>query len=172
MTVLFWILGLLVVGLLGYVGALAWGWTHVPEGGKSLSQYYQGLSTLHSEPEVTQAIVRALETLPTAFNTPPDVDDYDETFLRHIDESHGLIRIRTQEMCEGDLTPQFIIETPTAAWASFAADPFDFEGAPFDSVESELEYYLKGAKRIAEALVDEGLERMSAVNINGDDYSI
>lgn len=165
MTVLFWILGLFVAGLIAYVAALVWAWTHVPDGGKSLSQYYQGLRTLHSEPEVTQAIVRALETLPAAFNTPPDVDDYDETFLRHIDEYHGLIRIRTQEMCDGDLIPEFIIETPSAVYE-------DFEDGPFDSAKNELDHYLNGAKAIAEALVDEGLERITNVTINDKSYSL
>ena len=103
--------------------------------------------------------------MPAAFNTPPDVDDEDETFLRHIDENHALIRIRTKEMCVGDSTPEFIIETPSTFYESI-------EDNVFDSAESELEHYLAGARAIAEALVEAGLERMSEVTINGNNYSL
>ena len=165
MTVLFWILGFLVAGLLGYVALLVWGWTHVPDSGKSLSQYYQGLRMLHSEPQVTQAIVRALETLPAAFNTPPDVDDEDESFLRHIDENHAVIRIRTEEMCTEELSPEFIIETPSVFYDSVEDDVFD-------SLEDEIEHYLAGAKAIAEALVEAGLARVPEVTINETKHTI
>ena len=163
--VLFWILGLLLVGFVGFLVMMYWAWDHTPDGGKSLNQYHQGLKSLHSEPDVTQAIIRALEVVPAAFNTPPDVDDEDETFLRHIDENHALIRIRTKEMCVGDSTPEFIIETPSTFYESI-------EDNVFDSAESELEHYLAGARAIAEALVEAGLERMSEVTINGNNYSL
>ena len=165
MTVFFWILGLLVAGLLAYVAALVWGWTHVPDGGKSLSQYHQGLRTLHSEPQVTQAIVQALETVPAAFNTPPDVDDEDESFLRHIDENHAVIRIRTEEMCTEELSPEFVIETPSVFYDSVEDDVFD-------SLEDEIEHYLAGAKAIAEALVEAGLARVHEVTINETKHSL
>ena len=171
MTTLLWIGGLLGIGALGFVALNVWGLLNHPDR-PSHAAYREGLNVLHSDLAVTNAVIRALNSMPAAFNTPPDVDDYDESFLRHIDESHGLIRIRTQEMCEGDLTPQFIIETPTAAWASFETEPFDFEGEPFDSAESELDHYLEGARRIAEALVDEGLERLTDVTINDKNYSL
>ena len=165
MEVLFWILGLLLVGLVGFVVMMYWALDHTPDGGKSLNQYHQGLKSLHSEPEVTQAIIRALEVVPAASNTPPDVDDEDESFLRHIDENHALIRIRTEEMCTAELNPEFIIETPSTFYDSEAGDVFD-------SAESELEHYLAGARAIAEALVEADLERMSEVTINGNGYSL
>lgn len=165
MEVLFWILGLLILGFVGFMVMMFWVWDHKPDGGKSLNQYYQGLKVLHSEPEVTEAIVRALETVPAAFNTPPDVDDEDESFLRHIDENHAMIRIRTEEMCTGELSPEFIIETPSAFY-----DPVE-EGI-FDSAESELEHYLAGAKAIAEALVAAGLARVGEVTINETKHAL
>ena len=164
MTTLLWIGGLLGIGALGFVALNVWGLLNHPDR-PSHAAYREGLNVLHSDLAVTNAVIRALNSMPAAFNTPPDVDDYDESFLRHIDEHNGLIRIRTQEMCEGDLMPQLIIETPSTVYE-------DFEDGPFDSAESELDHYLKGAQRIAEALVDEGLERITDVTINDKNYSL
>jgi len=164
MTTLAWILGLLGIGALGLVALIVWGLLTHPDR-PSHRAYREGLNVLHSDPAVTDSVIRALNSMPAALNTPPDVDDYDASFLRHIDEHHGLLRIRTQEMCEGDLTPQFIIETPSTVYE-------DFEEGPFASAESELDHYLKGAKTIAEALIDEGLKRLTDVTINDKNYSL
>ena len=164
MTALLWIGGFLAIGVVGFVALAVWGLFNHPDR-RSHAAYREGLNVLYSDPAVTASVIRALNSMPAAFNTPPDVDDYDESFLRHIDEHNGLIRIRTQEMCEGDLMPQFIIETPSTVYE-------DFEDGPFDSAETELDHYLEGAEAIAEALVDEGLERITNVTINEKNYSL
>ena len=164
MTPLLWIGGFLAIGVVGFIALAVWGLFNHPDR-PSHAAYREGLNVLHSDPAVTNSVIRALNSMPAAFNTPPDVDDYDESFLRHIDEHNGLIRIRTQEMCEGDLMPQLIIETPSTVYE-------DFEDGPFDSAESELGHYLNGAKAIAKALLDEGLERITEVTINDKNYSL
>ena len=163
MTTILWILGLLGIGVVGFFASLVWSWNHTPEGGKSLGDRRKELNALHSELAITDSVIRALHSVPAGLNSAPEVDDYDESFLKHVDELGGVVRIRTREMCNGDLTPQFSIETPSTVYE-------DFEEGPFDSAESELEHYIKGARTIAEALVDEGLERIREVTINDRDY--
>ena len=70
-------------------------------------------------------------------------------------------------MCAEGLSPEFIIET-----RGYYYDYEDFDEAPFDSAESELDHYLSGAKAIAAALVDEGLERITNVTINDKNYPL
>lgn len=117
------------------------------------------------DPAVTDSIIRALYSLEAGINQAPEVDEEDETFLRHLDFEGATIRIRTQEMCSEGLSPEFIIETPSTIYE-------DFEEGPFDSAESELDHYLSGAKAIAAALVDEGLERITNVAINDKNYPL
>lgn len=159
-----WILGLLGIGVLGFLALVVWGLFNHPDR-FSLTAYSERLNGLHCERTVTDSVIRALHSMSAAINTPPDVDEEDETFLRHLDEHVASIRIRTQEMCAEGLSPEFIIETPSTVYE-------DFEEGPFDSAESELDHYLNGAKAIAEALVDEGLERIINVMINDKNYSL
>ena len=164
MTTLLWVLGIIAIGAVGFLALVVWGLFNHPDG-FSLEAYAERLNGLHCERKVTQSVIRALHSIEAGFNQAPDVDDEDETFLRHFDFEGASIRIRTQEMCAEGLSPEFIIET-----ASYWYE--DFEEGPFDSAESELDHYLNGAKAIAEALVDEGLERITNVTINDKNYSL
>ena len=163
-TALLWVLGIIAISLLGFFVLALWGLLNHPDN-PSLEAYHERLNGLHCERKVTHSVIRALHSIEAGFNQAPDVDDEDETFLRHLDFEGASIRIRTQEMCAEGLSPEFIIETPSY-WYE------DFEEGPFDSAESELDHYLNGAKAIAEALVDEGLERIKVVTINDKDYSL
>jgi hypothetical protein len=112
MEILLWIGGLLVVGVAGYLALLRWALHHTPEGGKSINTYYDELRTLPCEPSVTNSIIAALNVIPAYLNSHPEIDEEDESFLRHIDEYFGVIRIRTREMSREDMEPIFSISTP------------------------------------------------------------
>ena len=66
------------------------------------------------------------------------------------------------------MAPEFLIETPSSVCGGFD----DFDEEPFNSLEGELEYYLAGARAIAEALVEAGLARILKVTINEENYSL
>jgi len=165
MTTLLWILGLLGLGFLVFVLLIAWGLLNHPDRPSSTA-HLERLNSLPCERTVTDSIIRALLSMPALPDTCPEVEDIDGPLLLHFDEHYASIRIRTEEMCAGDLSPKFEIETPSEVYASFG------EEGPFDSAESELDHYLNGAKAIAEALVDEGLKRIRVVTINGKHYSL
>ena len=163
-TAIFWILGLVGIGGVGFLALLVWGLFNHPDG-FSLTAYSERLNGFPCERAVTDSIIRALLSMPALPDTCPDVETIGGPMLLHFDEHYASIRIRTQEMCAEGLSPEFIIETPSAAYE-------DFEEGPFDSAESELDHYLNGAKAIAEALVDEGLERITNVTIDDKNYSL
>jgi hypothetical protein len=160
-----WILGLLGIGVLGFLALVVWGLFNHPDG-FSLTAYSERLNGLHCERTVADSVIRALLSMPALPDTHPDVESCSELMLLHFDEHYASIRIRTQEMCAGELSPEFEIETPSYVYASFG------EEGPFESKEIELEHYLNGAKAIAEALVDEGLERITNVTIDDKNYSL
>ena len=163
-TALLWVLGIIAIGLLGFFVLGLWGLFNHPDR-PSLTAYHERLNALPCERAVTHSIIRALHSIPAGINQAPHVDEPDETFLCHYDFEGATIRIRTQEMCAEGLSPEFTIETPSSVYE-------DFEEGPFDSAESELDHYLNGAKAIAEALVDEGLERITSVTIDDKNYSL
>ena len=165
MTTLLWILGLLGLGFLVLVLLIAWGLLNHPDRPR-YSDYLERLDSLPCERAVTDSVIRALLSMPALPDHTPDVETIDGPVLLHFDEHYASIRIRTQEMCEGELSPEFEIETPSYVHASFG------EEGPFESKEIELEHYLNGARAIAEALVDEGLERITSVTIDEKNYSL
>ena len=165
MTTLLWILGLLGIGVLGFLALVVWGLFNHPDG-FSLTAYSERLNGLPCGRAVTDSIIRALLSMPALPDTCPDVETIGGPMLLHFDEHYASIRIRTQEMCAGELSPEFEIETPSYVYASFG------EEGPFESEEIELEHYLSGARAIAEVLVDEGLERITNVTIDDKDYSL
>ena len=112
MEILLWIAGLLILGFLGFAALIGWAAGHRPEGGKSLNDHFNELSTLPCDRKVTSGIIAALNVIPAALNSHPEIDEEDESFLRHIDEYFGVIRIRTKEMCRNDMEPEFSISTP------------------------------------------------------------
>ena len=164
-TAIFWILGLVGIGGVGFLALLVWGLFNHPDG-FSLTAYSERLNGFPCERAVTDSIIRALLSMPALPDTCPDVETIGGPMLLHFDEHYASIRIRTQEMCAGELSPEFEIETPSYVHASFG------EEGPFESEEIELEHYLSGARAIAEALVDEGLERITNVTIDDKDYSL
>ena len=166
-TALLWVLGIIAISLLGFFVLGLWGLFNHPDRPR-YRDYLERLDSLPCERAVTDSVIRALLSMPALPDHTPDVETIDGPVLLHFDEHYASIRIRTQEMCEGELSPEFEIETPSYVYesASFGGE------RPFESKEIELEHYLNGAKAIADALVAQGLERITSVTINDKNYSL
>ena len=149
-----------------YLWGRSWAVDHKPDGQKSLAEHWDEEAKFPCSTAVAKQVKDVLLVFPPGNNQFPELD-WDEDDIGAfclLDQHHGYICIRTQEMCEEDQPPLFKVD----AYSHISDD----DASPFDSVEAEITYYLTGAKKIFSKLQEAGVEPPSTVMINGKNHQL